>query len=245
MLDFGIAKVSGPRRGRPAPDADRDDLRDAGVHVARTGAGTAGRSPRRHLRRRLHHVPHADRARAVHRRQLHGHPDQAHAGAGDPAAAAPPRSGHPGGHRGGRDARRAERAQRPLGGHERVLPGAGRGGRSARPPAPGCCPRGLWGVGGHRARACACACAGANAGGLRLPNAAPPVAASPAPAKPIAGRRPWSRPLRPSRAEGQAGRAVPTAARRAPRSRRPIRPTGRSPCRGGHDPAELKKFPGL
>ena len=55
------------RRGRrPAPDADRHDLRDARVHVARAGAGAAARPPRRRLRGRLHHVPDAHRRGAVH-----------------------------------------------------------------------------------------------------------------------------------------------------------------------------------
>ena len=49
------------RQRRAAPDADRDDLRDARVHVARAGAGASARPPPRRLRRRLHHVPHADR----------------------------------------------------------------------------------------------------------------------------------------------------------------------------------------
>ena len=52
------------RQRRAAPDPDRDDLRDARVHVARAGAGASARSPRRRLRRRLHHVPHADRRRS-------------------------------------------------------------------------------------------------------------------------------------------------------------------------------------
>ena len=90
VLDFGIAKVVSADDRRAAPDPDRDDLRHARVHVARAGAGTTARPPRRRLRRRLHHVPHADRRGSVQRRHLHGHPDQAHARAAGAAAQAPP-----------------------------------------------------------------------------------------------------------------------------------------------------------
>ena len=38
ILDFGIAKIVGARRGRLAPHAHRHDLRHARVHVARAGA---------------------------------------------------------------------------------------------------------------------------------------------------------------------------------------------------------------
>ena len=79
------------RQRRAAPDADRDDLRHARVHVARAGAGPPARPPRRRLRGRLHPVPDADRRRAVQRRQLHGRPDQAPVRAGGAAAQAPPR----------------------------------------------------------------------------------------------------------------------------------------------------------
>ena len=65
VLDFGIAKIINPDEADgPRADADRDDLRDARVHVARAGAGQHARPPRRRLRGRLHHVPHAHRARS-------------------------------------------------------------------------------------------------------------------------------------------------------------------------------------
>ena len=119
------------RQRGAAPHPDRDDLRDARVHVARAGAGTSARSPRRRLRRRLHHVPHADRRRSVHRRQLHGDPDQAPARAGGAAAQAPPRARHPVRRRGDLPARDGEGLRQALARHGRLLSGARRGGRRA------------------------------------------------------------------------------------------------------------------
>ena len=60
ILDFGLAKLSGPVAGDVAPDQDRLAPRHAALHGA--GAGRErqeGRSPRRRLFARLHPVPDA------------------------------------------------------------------------------------------------------------------------------------------------------------------------------------------
>ena len=71
ILDFGLAKLTGPSQAMSHQTQDRLAPRHAALHGA--GAGRErqeGRPPRRRLLARLHPVPDADRARAVPRRGL-------------------------------------------------------------------------------------------------------------------------------------------------------------------------------